>query len=143
MANESALRDGNGAPTILYEQNGETRRVSDANPLPVVTAASSAGLFTATLERTGNGAVALVTPSAGKKVAVRGVMITPEPASGFEADIRFAVSGKVIHKIYRSDEGGNFASVYMDGNVNEAVNVVVANAGAGQRFFFVLNYQEK
>lgn len=143
MANESALRDGNGEPTLLYEQNGETRRVSDVNPLPVVTSASSAGLLTATLEKTGNGTVVLVTPSAGKKVAVRGVMITPEPASGFEADIRFAVSGKVIHKIYRSDASSNFAAVYIDGNVNEAVNVVVAGAGAGQRFFVVVNYQEK
>ncbi len=143
MANESAIRDGNGIPTILYEQNGETRRASDVNPLPVVLAANSVGLLTATLEKVGNGTVTLVTPSAGKKVAVRGVMITPEPASGYEADIRFAVSGKLIHKIYRSDESGSLAPVYIDGNVNEAVNVVVAGAGAGQRFFFVINYQEK
>jgi hypothetical protein len=143
MANESALRDGNGAPTILYEENGETRRVSDVNPLPVVLAANSVGLLTATLEKVGNGTVALVTPAAGKKVAVRGVMISPEPASGYEADIRFAVSGKVIHKIYRSDQSGCLAPVYIDGNVNEAVNAVVAGAGAGQRIFFVVNYQEK
>jgi hypothetical protein len=49
----------------------------------------------------------------------------------------------VIHKIYRSDESGNLAPVYIDGNVNEEVNAVVAGAGAGQRFFFVVNYQEK
>ncbi len=143
MANESAIRDGNGIPTVLYEQNGETRRVSDLNPLPVVLSANSAGLLTATVEKVGNGTIAIVTPAAGKKVAVRGVMITPEPASGYEADIRFAVSGKVIHKIYRSDESGTLAPVYIDGNVNEAVNVVVAGAGAGQRFFIVVNYMEK
>ena len=35
MADESALKDGNRVPTLLFEKNGEVKRVSNTNPLPV------------------------------------------------------------------------------------------------------------
>src|SRR5690242_14244950 len=35
MADESALKDGNRIPTLLFEKDGEVRRVSNTNPLPV------------------------------------------------------------------------------------------------------------
>lgn len=143
MANESALRDGNGSPTILYEQNGETRRVSDINPLPVNVTNNSFGLLTATLEKVGPGTVALVTPSAGKKAAVRGVMITMETATGGEADIRFATTNKLIHKVYRGDQTGGYVELNLEGNVNEVVNGVITGISAGQKVFFLINYQEK
>ena len=69
MANESALRDGNGEPTLLYEQNGETRRVSDINPLPVNLTNNTLGLKTTTLEKVGPGTITIITPTAGKKLA--------------------------------------------------------------------------
>src|SRR5688572_2317065 len=98
MANQDALRDGNRTPTLLFEQTNEIRRVSEVNPLPVAVVGTNFGLTTATLEKTGPGTVVLVTPAVGKKVAVKGVMITLEPATGAELDIRFAISSKLIHK---------------------------------------------
>jgi hypothetical protein len=143
MANESALRDGNGEPTLLYEQNGETRRVSDINPLPVNVTNNSFGLQTATVEKTGPGTITLITPAAGKKVAVRGAMITLESATGAEVDIRFATTNKLIHKVYRGDQTGGYVELNLEGNVNELVNAVVVGISAGQKVFFLLNYQEK
>lgn len=143
MANESALRDGNRTPTLLFEQGNEIRRVSDINPLPVAVIGNTFGLITATFEKVGPGTVALVTPSVGKKIAVRGAMITMESATGGEADLRFATSNKLINKVYRGDQSGGFVEANLEGNINEAVNVVVTGISAGQKVFFLVNYQEK
>lgn len=43
MADESALKDGNRIPTLLFEKNGEIKRVSNTNPLPVTGMAGSGG----------------------------------------------------------------------------------------------------
>jgi len=143
MANESALKDGNHTPTLLFEQGGETRRVSDINPLPVSPITLDSGLISTQMERTGNGTVVLLTPSAGKKINVKGVVITSEALSGFEADIRFAASGKVIHKIYRADQSGDYIPLNIEGSVNESLNGVIVGNGAGQRIFFMINYLER
>jgi hypothetical protein len=143
MANQDALRDGNRTPTLLFEQTNEIRRVSEVNPLPVSMAGTNFGLVTATFEKLGPGTVTLVTPSAGKKVAVRGVMIAMETATGGEADIRFATTNKLIHKVYRGDQTGGYVELNLEGNVNELVNAVVTNISAGQKVFLLVNYQEK
>lgn len=143
MANEDALRDGNRTPTLLFEDTNEIRRVSQINPLPVAVAGNGFGVITATLEKTGPGTVTLVTPSAGKKIVVKGVMITVEPATGAEVDVRFAVTNKLINKVYRGDHSGGLVELNLEGNVNEAVNGVAVGIGAGQKAFFLVNYQEK
>ncbi len=43
MADETALKDGNRNPTLLFEKDGEVRRVSNTNPLPVTGATGSGG----------------------------------------------------------------------------------------------------
>jgi hypothetical protein len=43
MADESALKDGNRIPTLLFEKNGEIKRVSNTNPLPVTGMTGSGG----------------------------------------------------------------------------------------------------
>ncbi len=143
MANEDALRDGNRTPTLLFEDSNEIRRVSQINPLPVAVAGNGFGVITATLEKTGPGTVTLVTPSAGKKLVVKGVMITLEPATGAEVDVRFATTNKLIHKVYRGDHSGGFIELNLEGNTNEAVNVVAVGIGSGQKAFCLVNYQEK
>lgn len=143
MANESALRDGNGIPTLLCELTGEIKRVSEINPLPVNVTNNSFGLQTATIEKTGPGTITIVTPAAGKRIAVRGVMITMEPATGAEVDIRFAVSNKLIHKVYRGDQAGDYVELNLEGAVNEAVASVLTGIGSGQKAFYLVNYQEK
>ncbi|MCG3205500.1 MAG: hypothetical protein KCHDKBKB_02222 [Elusimicrobia bacterium] len=143
MANQDALRDGNRTPTLLFEQTNEIRRVSEVNPLPVAVVGTNFGLTTVTFEKVGPGTVALVTPSAGKKVAVRGAMITLESATGAEVDIRFATTNKLIHKVYRGDQTGDYVELNLEGNVNELVNAVVVGISAGQKVFFLVNYQEK
>jgi hypothetical protein len=143
MANESALRDGNGSPTILYEQNGETRRVSDINPLPVNLTNNTLGLKTVTIEKVGPGTITIITPAAGKKIAAMGAMITMESATGAEVDIRFATSNKLIHKVYRGDQTGGYVQLNLEGAINELVNGVVSGISSGQKVFFLVNYQEK
>ncbi len=61
MANESALKDGNRIPTLLFEKDGEIKRVSNTNPLPV------AGMM-------GSGGPVEVTGSGGGPVPVTGTV---------------------------------------------------------------------
>ncbi|MCG3204865.1 MAG: hypothetical protein KCHDKBKB_01582 [Elusimicrobia bacterium] len=143
MANEDALRDGNRTPTLLFEDTNEIRRVSQINPLPVAVAGNGFGIITATLEKIGPGTVIVVTPTAGKKIVVKGVMITLESATGAEIDLRFATTNKLIHKVYRGDQTGGFIELNLEGNVNESVNGVAVGISGGQKAFFLVNYQEK
>jgi hypothetical protein len=144
MANQDALKDGNRTPTMLFEQAGETRRVSSINPLPVaLVGGETAILQTATAERIGPGEVVLVTPTTGKRAVVRGVCIAMETATGGEADVRFGTSLKVIHKIYRGDQSGGFIEQNSKGAVNEVVKGVVANVAGGAKVFFIVNYLEE
>ena len=144
MANEAALKDGNRNPTLLFEQAGETRRVSTINPLPVATVGGETAILqTATAERVGPGEVVLVTPTTGKKAVVRSVCITMETATGGEADVRFGTSLKVIHKVYRGDHSGSFVQQNSKGAVNETVKGVAANIAGGAKVFFIVNYLEE
>ncbi len=144
MANEDALKDGNRNPSLLFEQAGETRRVSAINPLPVATVGGDTAILqTATAERVGPGEVTLVTPTTGKKVVVRGVCIAMETATGGEADIRFGTSLKVIHKIYRGDQSGGLIQQNSKGAVNETVKGVAVNIAGGAKVFFIVNYLEE
>lgn len=144
MPNEEALKDGNRVPTLLFEQAGETRRVSPVNPLPVaLVGGETAILQTATVERVGPGEVVLVTPTAGKKAVVRGVCISMETATGGEADVRFGTSLKVIHKVYRGDQSGGFIEQNSKGAVNEVVKGVAVNIAGGAKVFFIVNYLEE
>jgi hypothetical protein len=143
MADESALKDGNRNSTMLFEKDGEVRRVSNTNPLPVtgLQTASPDTTLSESKEQTGNGTPTIVTPSAGKRLAVKGMCISLEAGSGIEAGIRFA-GGKVLHKVYRSDESGALIPSNFVGAVNEALVIFTVSFGAGQRAFFVVNYQE-
>jgi hypothetical protein len=106
------------------------------NPIPVSTTTLSIGT-----EKVGPGTFTLVTPSAGKKIAVRGVAITMQSAAG-EVDIRFA-GGQLIHKVYRGDQTGDFIPVFRDGAINETVQAVSSGIAGGSMVFFSLNYEEK
>lgn len=143
MANEDALKDGNRIPTLLFENNSETRRVSPINPLPVAIAGGNLGANTFTFERTGPGTITLLTPAAGKRIVVKGAMITLEAATGNEIDIRFATSNKLINKVYRGDQSGGYVEMNLKGNVDEAVSAVVVGISGGQKVFFLLNYLEE
>ena len=143
MPNDIALRDGNGTPSMLYEENGEVRRVSTVKPLPTVNIGGSDGLFdTATLEISGTLQQTLITPAPGKKLVIRGVAITPEVLSPGEAILRFS-GGKVIHKVFRSDQSGNLIPTRIKGAVNETLVAETIGYGAGQQVFFIVNYQEE
>jgi hypothetical protein len=41
------------------------------------------------------------------------------------------------------DQTGGYVELNLEGNVNELVNAVVVGISAGQKVFFLLNYQEK
>ena len=143
MPNDVALRDGNGTPSMLYEENGEIRRVSTVKPLPTVNIGGSDGLFdTATLEISGTLLQTLITPTPGKKLVIRGVAITPEVLAPGEAILRFS-GGKVIHKVFRSDQSGNLIPTRIKGALNETLVAETIGYGAGQQVFFIVNYQEE
>lgn len=111
--------------------------VTVAQPIPVSTTTLSVGS-----ERAGSGTFTLITPAPGKRIAVRGISITIQPATGVEADIRFA-GGQLIHKVYRGDQSGAFIPVFREGAVNESVQGVTAGFSGGQMAFFIVNYEEK
>ncbi len=178
MADESALRDGNRNPTLLFEHNGEVRRVSNTNPLPVtattgpggptevtgvggepVQVAGNIGIngtipvsgtvslppdttLTETREQTGSIAnFTLLTPVTGKRLQLKGFAIVVDALSGYEAGIRLA-SGKVLHKVFRSDQAGNYVISNYLGGVNEALAIYVTGVGGGTKSFFQVNYNE-
>ena len=140
MANESALKDGNRVPTLIFESGGEVRRVSPLNPLPVTTSQDGTSL-SESREQVGVGVSTIVTPAAGKRLFIKGMSATLETATGGEAGIRFA-GGKVIHKVYRGDQTGSFIACNFLGAVDEALTVFTVGISSGQRAFFVVNYQE-
>lgn len=141
--NDTALRDGNGAPTMLYEDNGEVRRVSTLTPLPIVDAGGTGGVFqTVTLETYGTGIQTLLTPQPGKRIIVRGAAMATEPATGGESTIRFN-GGTLVHKIYRGDQSGALIPLNLKGSIDEILVVETSGFSAGQQAFFALNYQEE
>ena len=143
MADESALKDGNRIPTLLFEQNGEVRRVSNTNPLPVAGVIGTAdSTLTETREQTGPVAsFTIVTPSVGKRLLIKGMLVIVENASGYDAGMRMA-GGKTLHKVFRSDQQGVYVAANYLGAVNEALTIFINGAGVGVRSFFLVNYQE-
>lgn len=140
MPNETALKDGNRVPTLLFESGGEVRRVSPLNPLPVTTSQDGT-VLSESREQTGVGAPTMVTPAAGKRLIIKGMSATLESATGGEAGIRFS-GGKVLHKVYRGDQAGSFMNCNFIGAVDESLVVFTAGISAGQRAFFIVNYLE-
>lgn len=138
MANETALRDGNGEPTLLFDDNGEVRRVSSLRPLPVT---GEQGFLTVNLETSGNVNVVLLQPAPGKRITVKGAAVLNEPTTQGETRI-FFTSGKLVHRVYGSDQSG-YLPLNHSGQTDEALRVETVNIGAGNRAFFTVNYVEE
>lgn len=111
--------------------------VTVTSPIPSSTMTLSVGV-----ERIGPGTITLITPAAGKRIAIRGAAIMMETSTGGEADVRFA-GGQVVFKVYRGDQSGAVIPVFRDGNVNEIVQAVATGIAGGAKVFFVVNYEEK
>ncbi len=168
MADETALKDGNRNPTILFENDGEVRRVSNTNPLPVTgvigtgdpvpvtgtvgisgtvpvtgtVSVTSDAILSETREQTGSIAnFTLITPATGKRLLIKGMSVFVDSASGYDAGIRMA-GGKALHKVFRSDQQGVYVTANYLGAVNEALTVFINGVGGGIRSFFLVNYQE-
>ena len=146
MSNESALRDGNGEPTMLFEQGGETRRVSDINPLPV-TANVTVNLpvtqadKTTNRELTGNASQTLMTPTTGKKLTVKGCAIMLSKTNVI-ATLRFQ-GGQLVSRVKAMEHSGNFIPMIFSGAVNEPLICEQTNAGGADTSFFIVNYIEE
>lgn len=135
MPDDIALRDGNGTPSMLYEENGEVRRVSALKPMPV-----DRIFKTVNMEVTTNINLVLVQPAAGKRITVKGAAVFKSNAQG-EARIFFA-NGKLVHKVYGTDQSG-LILVNHDGQVNEALKIETTNIGNNNKMFFTVNYIEE
>ena len=136
MANENALRDGNGIPSMLYEVNGEVRRVSASKPLPV-----DQPFKTVNMETTGNVNLVFVQPAPGKRITVKGAAVLNEPAQTGETRIYFA-NGVLVHRVYGSDQSG-YIPLNITGQVDEALRIETTSIGSGNHAFFVVNYIEE
>ena len=156
MADETALKDGNRNPTLLFEKDGEVRRVSNTNPLPVagvigtgdpVPVTGTVSLppdptLTETREQTGPiASLTVVTPAAGKRLLIKGMLVIVENASGYDAGFRMA-GGKTLHKIFRSDQQAVYVVANYLGAANEALTIFGNGMGSGVRCFYLVNYQE-
>ncbi|MBI4395869.1 MAG: hypothetical protein HY548_02155 [Elusimicrobia bacterium] len=143
MPNEDALKDGNRVPTLLFAENNETRRVTNLKPLPVSgLLPDDVAMKTETLELSGTAQQTFITPAAGKRLVVKGVSITPSPASGYEAQVKFT-GGKVIRKVYRADEAGVLVPMKIKGAVNETLIAETLSFPVAQKCFFTVNYLEE
>lgn len=143
MANEAALKDGNRIPTLLFEEAGETRRVSPIHPLPVSDIGDGASIKTALREvATSEGVQTIVTPTVGKKIVVRGIVILHEPGTGGESTLKFQ-GGQLIYRTYRADHSGNFVPMNVPGNVDEPIVGDIQSGTGGNRALFLVNYVEE
>lgn len=145
MANEDAVRDGNHVPTMLYEENGETRRVSTTTPLPVTGVMAPAPTppeeNTSIKDGLGNFSETLVAPAAGKRLVVKGAAIFQSKA-GALATVRFQ-SGQVLLKTNRIENSGNFIPMTFRGNIDDPVLVEQSGAGGGDIVLFTVNTIEE
>lgn len=89
---------------------------------------------------TGNQETAILNPSPGKRLRILGVALSQEPGSA-ECSLKFASSGIPI--LFISEKAGAlFITCRIEGVVDEGVTAVVEDAAAGDRFFFLINYEE-
>ena len=145
MANEQALKDENRNSTLLFEQNGETRRVSTVNPLPVTGVMSPAPTppqeITVIKDGLGNFSQAIATPAAGKRLVVKGGSIFLTKA-GALATLRFQ-SGIVLLKTNKIENSGNFIPMTYRGTVNDPLVAEHSGAGGADIVLFTANYYEE
>ena len=145
MANVDALRDGNRTPTLLYEENGETRRVSTVAPLPVTGVMAPAPTppeeKTSIKDMAGNFSQIIVAPAAGKRLVVKGGAIFQSKA-GAVATLRFQ-SGQVLLKINKIENSGSFIPMTFRGAVDDPLIAEQSGAGGGDIILFVVNTIEE
>ncbi|MBI2069461.1 MAG: hypothetical protein HYT79_02585 [Elusimicrobia bacterium] len=134
MPNEQALRDDNRTPTILYEENGEVRRVSVLKPLP-----AGEHFLTVAREKMGGGKEDLVVPAVGKRLIVKGVAIAQQPDTTQGAQV--LLGGRVIHKVWVNDQSG-YVPMRQEGVVGEKIEIQNVAFQGSERAFFIVNYLE-
>jgi hypothetical protein len=146
MANENALRDDNGTPTLIYEESGQTKRVSAINPLPVAAAVTinqpvTPTEKTVTKELTGNSTQTLATPATGKKITIKGCAIILSK-SGAIGTLRFN-GGTLIARVNKIEHSGNFLPMTFSGAVNEPIVGEQSNAAGADTSVIIVNYIEE
>ncbi|MHC1623134.1 MAG: hypothetical protein ACXQTR_00915 [Candidatus Methanospirareceae archaeon] len=84
----------------------------------------------------------LLTPSPGKRITTRTAVIQTDSSAG-EIAIKFATTGKLIHKIYCSKFYGNPSpNLNVQGDVDEHVVVEWSDLSTGAKIFVALTYKE-
>lgn len=135
----------NGAIHII---STNTLSVTAPNPLPITSTVPLSvnvlelptGKLTHVSERTGTGTFTLITPTAGKRIAIKSVTVASS-ASG-DIDVRFA-SGQIIHKVYLTTHMGQPTPSTLVGGINEVVQGVASGFGGGTRMIFNILYEEQ
>ena len=127
---------------LLYDENAN--QVDASNPLNVSLSAGTVYVIppnTFTSLYTGNQTnVTMITPTAGKKLQIIGVLATSEDAL-FEIIIEFLTSGKIVMKHFESATLGSYIPCNISGNTDEVLSLNITGS-AGKEWFVQVNYAE-
>ena len=85
----------------------------------------------------------LLTPTTGKKITTRAIVINTD-SSGGEIAVKFANSGTIIYKIYVGKFRGQVGfGLNLTGDTNEPINVEWTGLDTGAKIFVALTYKEE
>ena len=85
----------------------------------------------------------LLTPTTGKKITTRAVVINTDSTAG-EIAVKFANSGTIIYKIYVGKFRGQVGfGLNLTGDTNEPINVEWTGLDTGAKIFVALTYKEE
>jgi len=84
----------------------------------------------------------LLTPSTGKKITTRAVVINTDSTAG-EIEVKFANSGTIIYKVYIGKFRGQVGfGLNLTGGTDESITVEWTGLDTGARIFVALTYKE-
>lgn len=90
---------------------------------------------------TNQSAATIITPTAGKRLSVKGIYINAEAVSG-DIRIYFPTSANTIMKSFAANTPcTGYVPLFVEGQRNEVIKMT-SNLGADQNYFVLINYKE-
>jgi len=136
------IKDGNSdlRADVAYDGVAHNRLMVDAGDITIGTIYTvPPNTYTTTF--VGNQSdVTLVTPTAGKKVQVIGVLLTSDD-SLFTTTIEFLTSGGVVSSHFEQGTLGSYIPCNVTGNADEVLSINISDSAA-QNWFIQVNYAE-
>jgi hypothetical protein len=80
----------------------------------------------------------IITPTAGKSLAIKGFYISSEDNTGY---VRLIIDGNTVGTVYVNQQQC-YVPVVITGNRNSTLRVT-SNTGSGMNYFVLVNYREE